>query len=128
MFYIVNFENFNVIFDILMLIDEFIIVNSVKIIWRFKINVKNLIIEKFKDFAKNFNNKKLVFVLICVDVDKVTIINNFVISTVFKQIKKYLKQFDDKKTELLFKQKNNYYTIDLIKNQKSSFMTLYNLF
>ena len=99
-----------------MLIDKFIIVNSIKITWRFKINVKNLIIEKSKDFAKNLNNKKIVFALVCVDVDKITITNDFVISTVFKQVKKYLKQFDDKKIELLFKQKNNYYTINLIKN------------
>ena len=98
------------------LINEFIIVNLTKTIQRFKINVKNLIIEKFKDFAKNFNNKKTVFALICVDVDKVTIINNFVISIVFKQVKKYSKQFDNKKTELLLKQKSNYYTINLIKN------------
>ena len=41
---------------------------------------------------------------------------------------KYLKQFDNKKTKLLFKQKNNYYTINLIKNQKFLFIILYNLF
>ena len=85
-------------------------------------------IEKFKNFAKNLNNKKIVFVLVCVDVDKITITNDFVILIVFKQIKKYLKQFNNKKTKLLLKQKNNYYAIDLIKNQKFSFMTLYNLF
>ena len=75
-----------------------------------------MIIEKFKNFAKNFNNKKVVFALICVDIDKITITNNFVILIVFKQVKKYSKQFDNKKTELLFKQKNSYYTINLIKN------------
>ena len=110
------------------LVDEFIIVNPAKAIWRFKINVKNLTIEKPKDFAKNFNNKKIVFALVCADVDEITITNDFVISIVFEQIKKYSKQFDDKKTELLFKQKNSYHTIDLIKNQKSPFMALYNLF
>ena len=87
-----------------------------------------MIIKKFKDFAKNLNNKKIVFALICVDVSRVTITNNFVILIVFKQIKKYSKQFDDKKVKLLFKQKNNYYTINLIKNQKFSFIILYNLF
>ena len=85
-------------------------------------------IEKFKNFAKNLNNKKIVFALICVDVDKITITNDFVILIVFKQIKKYSKQFNDKKIELLFEQKSSYHTIDLIKNQKSSFMILYNLF
>ena len=85
-------------------------------------------IEKFKNFAKNLNNKKIVFALICVNVDKITITNDFVILTVFKQIKKYSKQFNDKKIELLFEQKSSYHTIDLIKNQKSSFMILYNLF
>ena len=75
-----------------------------------------MIIKKSKDFTKNFNNKKTVFVLICVDVDKITITNDFVILIVFKQVKKYLKQFDDKKIKLLFKQKSSYYTINLIKN------------
>ena len=87
-----------------------------------------MIIEKFKNFAKNFNNKKVIFVLICVDVDKITITNDFVILIIFKQVKKYLKQFNNKKIKLLFKQKSNYYTINLIKNQKFSFMILYNLF
>ena len=77
-----DFEDFDVIFDMLMLIDEFIIVNSAKAIWRFKINVKNLAIEEPKNFAKNFNNKKVVFALVCVDVDEITVINDFVISTV----------------------------------------------
>ena len=116
MFYVVNFENFNVIFDMLMLINKFIIVNLIKVIWRFKINVKNLTIEKLKNFAKNFNDKKIVFALICVDVNKITIINNFVILTVFKQVKKYLKQFNNKKIKLLFEQKSSYYTINLMKN------------
>ena len=75
-----------------------------------------MIIKKFKNFTKNFNNKKIIFVLVCVDVNKVTITNDFVILIVFKQIKKYSKQFDDKKIELLFKQKNSYYAIDLIKD------------
>ena len=75
-----------------------------------------MIIEKFKDFAKNFNNKKIVFALICVDVDKITITNDFVILIVFEQVKKYSKQFDNKKIKLLFKQKSSYYAINLIKN------------
>ena len=111
-----DFEDFDVIFDMFMLVDEFIIVNLVEIIWRFKINVKNLIIEESKNFAKNFNDEKIVFALVCVDVDKVTITNDFVILIVFEQVKKYSKQFDDKKIKLLFEQKNSYYAIDLIKD------------
>ena len=75
-----------------------------------------MIIKEFKNFAKNFNDEKTVFVLVCVDVDEVTITNDFVISTVFEQVKKYSKQFDDKKTELLFEQKSSYYAIDLMKD------------
>ena len=85
-------------------------------------------IKKFKDFVKSFNNEKIVFVLVCVNVDKVTVTNDFVILIVFKQVKEYLKQFNNKKIELLLEQKNSYYTINLIKNQKSLFMILYNLF
>ena len=45
-----------------------------------------------------------------------------------KKVKNFKKQFNDKKTNILFEQKNNYYTIDLIENKKLLFMTLYNLF
>ena len=82
LFYVVDFEDFDVIFDMLMLVDEFIIVNSAKTIWRFKINAKNLAIEEPKNFAKNFNDEKIVFALVCADVGEVTVINDFVISTV----------------------------------------------
>ena len=57
LFYVVNFKNFDVIFDMLMLIDNVIIINLTKTKWSFKINIKKLIIEKFKKFAKNLKNK-----------------------------------------------------------------------
>ena len=45
-----------------------------------------------------------------------------------KKVKNFEEQFDDKKIDILFEQKNNYYAIDLIKNKKLLFMILYNLF
>ena len=85
-------------------------------------------IEKPKNFAKSLNNKKIIFVLICVDIDKITITNDFIVSIISKQLNEYLKQFDNKIAKILIKQKNTYYTINLIKNQKFSFIILYNLF
>ena len=42
-------------------------------------------------------------------------------------MKDYKKLFDNEKIEMLFKQHNESYVIDLIKDKKSSFMLLYNL-
>ena len=72
-------------------------------------------------------NQHAIYVLICVNIDKSTQ-KTFIILKVSKKIKNFKKQFDDKKIDILFEQKNNYYTIDLIKNKKLSFIILYNLF
>ena len=42
-------------------------------------------------------------------------------------MKDYKKLFDNKKIEILFKQYNKSYVIDLMKSKKSSFIFLYNL-
>ena len=127
LFYAVNFVDSDVIFDMSMLHDEIILVDSTKTNWRFKINSKRLTLENSKEFAKSLINQHIVYTLICVDVNKSTQ-KNFTILKISKKVKNFEKQFDDKKTDILLKQKNNYYTIDLIENKKSSFMTLYNLF
>ena len=72
LFYAMNFEKFNVILNMSMLIDNFIILNSITINWRFNVNKFKLTIEKSKNFAKNFQKKSIVFVLICANVDKST--------------------------------------------------------
>ena len=46
---------------------------------------------------------------------------------ILKQMKDYKEFFDNKKTEMLFKQHDESHVIDLMKNKKSSFMFLYNL-
>ena len=94
-----------------------IIIDSTKTKWCFKINFKKLIIEKFKNFAKNLKNEQIVFVLICVDVVTQTQFD-FKIFEVFEQIKNFESQFDDKKIEILFENMNNFHAIDLIKNQQ----------
>ena len=72
-------------------------------------------------------NQHAVYALICVDINKSTQ-KDFTILKILKKIKNFEEQFDDKKVDILFEQKNNYYAIDLIENKKLSFMTLYNLF
>ena len=44
------------------------------------------------------------------------------------ELTNYANQYDNKKVEILFEQNQNDYAIDLIENQKSFFMFLYNLF
>ena len=86
-----------------------------------------MIIEKSKKFAKNLINHQIVFVLICANVVESTT-NEFNASIISNEFKKYVEQFDNEKIEMLFDQKNNNHAIDLIKNQKFSFMILYNFF
>ena len=126
-FYAVNFEKFDVILNISMLIDNFIILNSTTTSWRFNVNNFKLTIEKSKNFAKSFQKKSILFVLICANVDESTQ-NNIQILKVSKQVKNFKSTFDDKMTEILIDDKNAHHAIDLIKNKKSSFMLLYNLF
>ena len=72
-------------------------------------------------------NQHVIYILICIDINKSTS-KDFTILKILKKIKNFEKQFDDKKINILFEQKNNYYTIDLIENKKLLFMILYNLF
>ena len=127
LFYAMNFEKFNVILNMSMLIDNFIILNLTTTNWRFNVNNFKLTIEKSKNFAKSFQKKSIVFVLICANVDELTQ-NNIQILKISKQIKNFKSTFNDKIIEILFNDKNVHYVIDLIKNKKSSLMFLYNLF
>ena len=124
LFYAVNFENFDIILNISMLIDNFIVLNSTTTNWRFKVNNFKLILKTSKIFTKNLKKKLVVFVLICANVDKSTS-NQFQILKIFKQIKDFESIFDDKMIEILIDDKNVHDVIDLIKkNRRSCFCTI----
>ena len=72
LFYAMNFENFNIILNMSMLIDNFIVLNSTTTNWRFNVNNFKLILKTSKNFAKNFQKKFVVFALICANVDEST--------------------------------------------------------
>ena len=86
-----------------------------------------MIIEKFKNFTKIFQNKSIVFALIYANVKKSTTNENLILKD-SKQTKNFELQFDDKITKILIDKKDSYYVIDLINKQKSLFIFLYNLF
>ena len=67
-FYVVKFTKLDIIFDMFMLIEHNIVLNSQTINWRFKINFEKLKIKKFKKFVKTFKKQNQIFALICVDV------------------------------------------------------------
>ena len=72
LFYAMNFEKFDVILNMSMLTNNFIILNSTMTNWRFNVKNFKLILKTSKNFAKNFQKKFVVFVLICANVDKST--------------------------------------------------------
>ena len=77
-----------------------------------------------KNFAKNFQKKFVVFVLICANVNKLTS-NQFQILKIFKQIKNFESIFDDKMIEILIDDKDVHHAINLIKkNRRSYFCTI----
>ena len=119
-----NFKKFDVILNMSMLINNFIVLNSTTTNWRFNIKNFKLILKTSKNFAKNFQKKFVVFVLICANVNKLTS-NQFQILKIFKQIKNFESIFDNKIIEILINDKNVHYVINLIKkNRRLCFCTI----
>ena len=75
-----------------------------------------MILKKSKIFAKSFQKKSIVFVLICANVDKSTL-NQIQILKISKQIKNFKSTFDNKIIKILIDDKNVYYVIDLIEKK-----------
>ena len=69
LFYAIDYVESNFILNMFMLIIEKILVNSTKNNWRFKIKLKKLHIETFKQFVKSLKNHNQIFVLMCCEID-----------------------------------------------------------
>ena len=82
---------------------------------------------KLKQFAKILQKSFIVYVFVVANVT--TTLENE--SKLFEFFEKYLylkKMFDNKLTRMLSEQNYKNHVIDLIKNKKFSYMSLYNLF
>ena len=127
LFYDVNFEELNVIFNMSILTNQKIIVYSTASSWRFKININKFEISKSKKFAKALQKQFIVYVFVVANVT--TTFKNKSKSSEFFENYLYLKKmFDNKLTKMLFEQSYKNHIINLMKNKKFSYMLLYNLF
>ena len=125
-FYKVNFENSNVIFDMSMLTNQNIIIHSTTSSWRFEINIKKLNYSSSKSLSKNLKKQLNIYTFVVVGVN-ITIekFKLFKISKIYLYLKKL---FDNEKTKILSEQNQRNHVINLMKNIKSSYILLYNLF
>ena len=92
--------------------------------WRFKINVKKITIQFFKNFL-NFDDKMLVYVLMCITFDVEITLE---MRKLLEFLKSYENCFDFKNAKTFFKHKNEDYIIDLIFGAKSLYESFYILF
>ena len=110
-----------------MLTNQKIIVYSTTSSWRFKININKFKILKSEQFAKVLQKQFIVYAFIVANVT--TIFKNKLKSFEFFEDYLYLKKmFDNELARMLLEQNYKNHVIDLIKNKKSSYMSLYNLF
>ena len=92
--------------------------------WLFKINFKKITIQLFKNFL-DFNDKMLVYVLMCITFDvEIT----FKIHRLFEFLKNYENCFDFKNAKTFFEYENEDYVIDLIFGAKLSYESFYIFF
>ena len=80
-----------------------------------------------KQFARNLKSQKKIYTLICVVVDTRKIEKSRNLNKLFDELIDYANQYNDQKTKILLEQNRDDHVIDLIENQKSLFMFLYNL-
>ena len=126
LFYEINFEGSNIIFDMSMLTNQNIIIHSTASSWRFEINIKKFELFELKEFVKNLKRQVNIYVFVVVGVTTTT--KKFKPSKILKNYL-YLKElFDNEKAKVLSEQDQRNHAIDLMKNTESSYMPLYNLF
>ena len=126
LFYEVDFENSNVIFNMSILTNQNIIIYSTTSNWCFEIDIKKFELFELKKFVKNLKKQVNIYVLVVVDV--VTTTKKFKSSEISKDYLYLKKLFDNKKAKVLSEQDQKNYVIDLMKNTESLYILLYNLF
>ena len=109
-----------------MLTDQKIIVHSSTSSWRFEININKFEILKSEQFAKALQKQFTVYVFVVADVTT-TFENESKSSELFEDYLYLKKMFDNELARMLSEQDYENHAIDLIKNKKSSYMSLYNL-
>ena len=126
LFYDVDFERSNVIFDMSMLTNYNIIVHSTTFNWRFEININKLKISKWEKFVEDLQKQVIIYAFIIADV-----VTSKDESKSFDLLENYwyLKNiFNNDITEILSEQDYDDYAINLVKDKIFSYMFLYNLF
>ena len=99
LFYEIDFEDSNIIFDMSMLTNQNIIIHSTTSSWRFKIDIKKFELFEFKKFIKNLKKQVNIYVLVVVNV--ITMTKKFKSSEILKDYL-YLKElFDNEKAKVL---------------------------
>ena len=101
LFYVVNYFESNVIFEMFILIDQIILVNSQTTSWRFQIKISKLFLKIFKQFARNLKSQKKIYAFICVVVDTREIEKSRNLNKLFDELIDYANQYDDQKTKIL---------------------------
>ena len=109
-----------------MLTNQNIIIHSTTSSWRFEINIKKFELFEFKELVKNLNEPVNIYALIVINVIMMT--EKFKSSEISKDYLYLKKLFDNEKTRVLSEQSQRNHIINLMKNTKSSYMLLYNLF
>ena len=82
----------------------------------------------FKRFARNLKFHQKIYAFVCVVIDTQKNKNSKKLNKMLNELTNYANQYDDEKIEILFEQNRDDHVINLIENQKSFFMFLYNLF
>ena len=82
----------------------------------------------FKQFARNLKFYKKIYTFICVVVNTQKNKKSKKSNKMSNKLTNYANQYNDEKIKILFEQNRDDYAINLIENQKSFFMFLYNLF
>ena len=80
-----------------------------------------------KQFTRNLKFYQKIYAFICVVVDTQKNENFKKSNKILNELTNYANQYNDEKIEILFEQNRDDHVIDLIENQKSFFMFLYNL-
>ena len=117
----------NIIFNISILTNQHIIIYSTTLNWCFEIDIKKFELFEFKEFVKDLKREIKIYVLVIVDINMTTI--KFKLFKILSKNYLYLKKlFDNEKAKILFEQSQKDYVIDLIKNIKLLYISLYSLF
>ena len=108
-----------------MLTDQNIIIHSTASSWRFEINIKKFELFELKEFVKNLKKQVNIYTFVVADV--ITTAEKFKSPKISKDYLYLKKLFDNEKARVLSEQNQKDHAIDLMKNTKSSYMSLYNL-